>query len=359
MKKIILLILISLTLSGCNTNYKSLNDIAIVSSIIVDKKDDKYVTYIELYKEEKSENKSKKVAYFVEGKGSNLKDALDNASLSISKNLYFVHTNAVIFSKDVVNEDLEYLLNYFEKSIQLNTNYFILVTDDAEELQKTKDEDNPILGEKVRGIITYSNNSGATTKYDFLQKLYNYVNPYIDITLNKISVKDKKLTIDEAYYFNKQKIVGSLNEDEIKLINIISDTNNQIFLNFIYEDCPYVLKIEQNKTSYKFDDNKIKLKIDIKANLDSVGTNMDLKKIKTIEDLNKHSSNSIKENIVKLINKLKKDKSDILGINDYIYRKFGTLKYNFYDNDIDIDVNLEITKKGLILNTIGGEHGEK
>lgn len=359
MKKTIILILLCLFLGGCNTNYKSLNDLAIVSSIIVDKEDDNYITYVELYKEEKSENKSKKVAYFIEGKGKNLKSALDNASLSVSKNLYFVHTNAVIFSKKVVDEDLEYLFNYFEKSIQLNTNYFILVTDDVKEIQKTKDDDNPILGEKVRGIITYSSNNGAITKYDFLQKLYNYVNPNIDIILNKLEVKDNKITIDEAYYFDKNKIAGTLDQNEIKYINLISNTNNEIFLNFNYNNCPYVLKVEQNKTKYDFKNNKIILNINIKANLDSIGNNMDLKKINTIEELNKHSAESIKNNIKTLINKLKSSNSDALGINDYIYRRFGEKKYNFYDNEIDVEVKVEITKKGLILNTIGGEYEKK
>ena len=40
---------------------------AIVSSIIIDKEDDKYITHIEIYKEEKSENKSKKESFFIKG----------------------------------------------------------------------------------------------------------------------------------------------------------------------------------------------------------------------------------------------------------------------------------------------------
>ena len=36
-------------LSGCNNSYQSLNDLSIVSSILIDKSDDKYITYIELY----------------------------------------------------------------------------------------------------------------------------------------------------------------------------------------------------------------------------------------------------------------------------------------------------------------------
>ena len=43
------------------------------------KKDDEYITYVEIYKEEKSENKSKKESYTIKGAGKHIKDALDNA----------------------------------------------------------------------------------------------------------------------------------------------------------------------------------------------------------------------------------------------------------------------------------------
>ena len=59
LKKIIFLIILLLSITGCNSSYNNLNDMAIVSSFLVDKKDDKYEVYIELYKEEKSENKCK------------------------------------------------------------------------------------------------------------------------------------------------------------------------------------------------------------------------------------------------------------------------------------------------------------
>ena len=136
--KITFLIFILFSITGCNTNYSSLNNMAIVSSIIIDKKDDKYITYIEIYKEEKSENKSKKVSYFIEGKGKNLRSAITDASNSVSKTLYFNHINAVVFSKDAIDDNLKYMFNYLEKRIQVNSNYYILVSDNVKDLKKVK-----------------------------------------------------------------------------------------------------------------------------------------------------------------------------------------------------------------------------
>ena len=350
--KIFVLFIILFSVTGCNTNYMSLNDMAIVSSIIIDKKDDKYITHIEIYKEEKSENKSKKESFVVKGEAKHIKDAIDNASLLVGKTLYMVHINAIIVSKDAIDDNMEIVFNYLSRRIQLNSNYYILVCDDVEKLLKSKDEDNPILGEKVKNLVEFSSNNGAIYKYDFLEKLQNFLNPRIDVVLNKISVEDKNLKINEGYYFNGDKIAGKLDQEEVKLTSLLKNDNN-IFLNFEIDKKYYILKIDESNTKYDLS-NGIKIKLNAIANLDSLHSDYDLTKTSTITKLNTHASISIERRYKELFNKLIKDNSDILTINDYIYRTKGYQKYDFFKDDIDIDVNVTISKKGLMQNTIGG-----
>lgn len=355
LKKLIMVIslfIILFSLTGCSTNYMSLNDMAIVSSIIIDKEEDKYITHIEIYKEEKSENKSKKESYIVKGEGKHIKDAIDNASLLVGKTLYMVHINAIVVSKDAIDNNMEILFNYLSRRIQLNSNYYILVTDDVEKLLKSKDEDNPILGEKIKNLTKYNTNNGAVFDYDFLEKLYNYINPKIDVFLNKITVEDKNLKINEAYYFDKDKIVGTLNQDEVKLVNLFKNNNN-IYLDFEIDDKYYILKIDESNTKIDLS-NGINIKLNAIANLDSVHSDYDLTKSSTIEKLNKHTNASLEKRFNELIKKIKIDNSDILSINDYIYRVKGYQKYDFFKDNINIEVDVTISKKGLMQNTIGG-----
>lgn len=354
-KKILMLIslfIILFSVTGCSSNYLSLNDMAIVSSIIIDKKDDKYITHVEIYKEEKSENKSKKESFVVKGESKHIKDALDNASLLVGKTLYMVHINAIIVSKEAIDDNMEIVFNYLSRRIQLNSNYYILVCDDVEKLLKSKDEDNPILGEKVKNLVEFSSNNGAIYKYDFLEKLQNYVNPRVDVVLNKISVQDKNIKINEAYYFNENKIVGTLDQDEVKLTSLFKNDNN-IFLDFDIDDKYYILKIDESNTKYDLS-NGIKIKLNAIANLDSVHSDYDLRDTKTIEKMNKHASISIEKRYKELFNKLINDNSDILTINNYIYKTKGYQKYNIFKDNIDIEVDIKISKKGLMQNTIGG-----
>jgi len=349
MKKIIILIILLLTLTGCNTNYKSLNDLGIVSSLIIDKEDNKYKVNIEIYKETKES--SKKESYFVSGNGKHLKDAIDNASLLVSKNLYFTHINAIIVSREVIDGNMETIFNYLSRRIDLNSNYYILVTDDVDKLLNSKDKDNPILGEKIKNLTSYSSNNGAIFNYDFLDKLYNYVNSKIDVFLNKITTSDDKIKINEAYYFDDEDIAGTLNQEEVKLVNLFN--NNNILLDFKLDDKYYILKIDESNLKITSKD-KIKIDFKIIANLDSVHEDFDLTKSSVIDKLNNHAERSLENKYKKLLNKLIENNSDILRINYTIYKLNGYQKYDIFNNNFDINVDVTISKKGLMQNTIGG-----
>ena len=355
--KVCILLIILISITGCNSNYMSLNDMAIVSSIIIDKKDDKYITHVEIYKEEKSENKSKKESYTIKGVGKHIKEALDNASLLVGKTLYMVHINAIIISKDAIDNNMEIIFNYLSRRIQLNSNYYILVTDDVNELLKSKDDDNPILGEKIKNLTEYSSNNGAIYKYDFLEKLQNYLNPRVDVVLNKVSVKDKNLIINEAYYFNENKIKGTLKQEEVILTSLFKNDNN-IYLDFEIDNKYYILKIDESNTKIKVNDG-IEIDMSLNANLDSVHSDYDLTQSNTIKKLNNHAKFSLEKRYKELINKLIYDKCDILMINDYIYRTNGYQKYNMFNDNVNIIIDVNISKKGLMQNTIGGFLNEK
>lgn len=356
--KILILILITITLSGCTTNYQSLNDMAIVSSILIDKdENNNFITYIELYKEEKSENKSKKVSYFVKGLGKTIKSSMNDAASSISKNLYYVHINAVIFSKNIASSNMEDLFNYLVSKVQINSNYYVLISDNVKELLDTKDKDIDILGEKIDKLMNNSTNSGTMVNYDFMEKLRNFTSPNKDIYLNTISVRNDITTIKDGYYFNGDKLSGKLDNNDLKLINLFKKSKN-IYFTLKYNKDYYNLKIDSSHISFDIKD-KIYITLDIKANIDTAGENIKTAKIDVIENLNKHTEQSIGYDLSILLNRLKKDKSDILGINNYIYKIYGKKKLDFFKDEFDIKVNVIINKKGLVHDTLGGNHHEK
>ena len=355
--KIIFIFLFMFILSGCNNSYQSLNDLSIVSSILIDKSDDKYITYIELYKEQKNDNKSDKLSYFIKGTGDNIQDAINNASNSISKNLYLVHTNAVIISDNVAKNDINEIFNYLESKVEMNSNYYLLISNNIDNLIESKDEDNNILGEKISNTLKYSSNSGTMVNYDFMEKLKNYISKNRDIYLSNIELKDEKITISDGYYFSGNKLVGTLSNEELKLINLFKDTKN-LYFNFDYDNNQYILKIDSSKVNYNIN-NDINIDISIKANIVEIGSNINIDKSDSIDKLNNNSSKYLEIKLSELLNKLKYSNSDILGINDYIYRIYGKKIKDFFKDNININIKVDISKKGLVNNTLGGSYEEE
>ena len=353
MKKIIIIITLLFITTSCNNDYQSLNDLSIVSSILIDKgKTTEYITYLELYKQEK--NSDNNDSYFIKGSGNNIQNAINNASNSISKKIYLTHTNTVVISEELAKDKINEIFNYLESKVGMNSNYYLLISDNIEDLINNKDKDNKVLGEKIYNTLKYSTNSGSMVNYDFMEKLSNYINKRKDIYISKINVRNKQLNIKDGYFFSKHNLVGTLNSNELRLINLFNNSKD-IYFTFNYNSDQYMIKVDKKRIKYTFD-NKINIYINIKANIVEVGSNIDISKIKSINKLNKHSSNSLENSLKDLIKKLKNNKSDIIGINDYIYKIYGKNILDFFKDEVEIKINVDINKKGLINKTLGGNN---
>ena len=335
--KVLSLIFLSFLTIGCNTNYQSLNNLVLVSSILIHRDDDNYITYLELYKNNKNDDVS---SYYIKGTGKTIYDSINNASNSVSKNLYFVHLNAVIISLNIAKSDINNIFNYLEEQVSMNSNYYLLVTDDIDGLINNHDSDNNILGEKVTNLLKYSSNIGSMINYNFMEKLNNYSLKNKDIYLSKISIVNDNITIKDGIYFSNNNLVGSLNDDEIKLINIFN--NNQ---NIYFEFDDYTLKVDKSNIKYNID-NSININLKIYVNIVDSKINIDNEDV--IKNIEKNLEEYLNNNITNLINKLRKSNSDILGLNDYIYRKHKSSHVNYFTSKYNLNIDVAINKNGPI-----------
>ena len=348
--RILLLICFLFIISGCTSDYQNLNNLAIVSSILIDNNgNSEYVIYIELYKQEKDNNNK---SYFVKGYGNNIEEAINNASNSISKELYLIHTNAVIISDTLAKNKINEVFNYLESKVQMNSNYYLLISDNIEELINNKDT--TILGEKISSTLKYSTNSGTMVNYDFMEKLSNYLNVKKDVYLSKIDYSNNQIEIKNGYYFSKDKLIGIINSDELKLINLFNNSNN-IYFTFDYNYDQYMIKVDKKKVKINVDKDII-ININIKANIVEVGSNIDILESNSISNMNDYSSTILENKMNKLIQKLKNTSSDIIGINNYIYKIYGNNNIDFFNNKVNIKISVDINKKGLVNKTLGGNN---
>ena len=126
MKKILTVIIIIL-LSGCY-NYKELNEIAIVSSISIDKKDNEYLVGAQVMnvKNEK-ESKSSNVIVF-ETKGKSIEEALRKMTTKSNKKLYGGHLGKLVISEDIAKEGIINIIDLFQRLPEIKDEFTITIS---------------------------------------------------------------------------------------------------------------------------------------------------------------------------------------------------------------------------------------
>ena len=366
MKKYLILLL-SIFLVGCQ-NYKELNNSAIVSAIGIDVEDDNYKVSVQIVNTEKSNDEQEKlnnpIVYTSNGK--NISDALNNINLKSPNILYLGHLQLVLLSEDIAKEGISEITDYFLRNNGINKNFTILVSKDntPEEILKVPTSlvnfpRGNILGSlEISSTISGASNNVKFTKFvnDLESKGINPVMSSINILSNEEENK-QDLQISDMAIFRHDKLIGYLDNEQIKGYNFITNNIDSTTISFKCNDSNVSVKVKEVKTTTKFElvNNKPRLIINVGgiSNIEEDNCNLDL------SDIQSNTNNEIKYLIINTINKVKQDyQTDIFGFGNVIYiknhRYFKSIEneWNNYFANLEILLNVDIkieTKGNLIL----------
>ena len=150
MKKIILILLIFF-LTGC-TDYKELTDMAIVTNVAIDYKDD-YKLIIQVL--DNKENNNNVIIY--ESNGNTLEEAFRNISLECPKKLYLGNIQTFIVKDDVFKINASKFIDFILRNHEIEKDFNLLVTsNDIKDIMSIKTELINIPSESISKGITNS-----------------------------------------------------------------------------------------------------------------------------------------------------------------------------------------------------------
>ena len=333
MKKIILIITL-LLLTGCY-NYREISDLAIVSSFGIDYESYKYNIVLEILENDKNNKYS---SYILKGTGNTIESALENASISFNKDLYFIDLDILLISEGIVNYKLDDILNYISKNNNFSIDFNIAVCDNQEiiiESIKKKDE---VFGTYIRSIYNNTNNNVLNIKFSKL--LDNYLDHHYDIILPLYKIEDDVLLINEAIVMSNGLIADSLNLEEVYIYNILNNNLKSYFIE-IKDSNHLIFQTITYNTKYYFKKDTLYILLSLSGTFNQ--------NEKNVEELNMKINILFNQKVENLVNKLVKLKSDPLGL-----KKF--LKGNDLEN-INIRINSTIDSKNnnLIKEAFGGK----
>ena len=384
MKKFVLIIItlfILLISSGCY-NYKEINDMAIVSSIGIDKdnKNDKYIVSAQIMNSKESEDSEDSQITVYTKEGDTVHEALRNITLKSPRKLYGNHLSKIVLSEEVAKEGIDNILDTFNRVTEVRNEFIITIVkeDKASDVLKVLTTTESIPAEYVKLSLKIADEtSGLTyaTKLDefislYLKKGIDPVVPVLKIdkkekkgtTINNITTTNpiSKIVIEDLAVTNKGKLETYLKNEEIIGYNFL---RNQIQKMIIPVKCDdennYAsISILKNKTKSNAakKDNKyiINFNINSEAIITEYNCKKDLTDEKVIKELEKDTEKKIKRYIKKSLNKQKETKGKFLGLERIIYLDYP--KYKNEDYSVKYNVNVNLVRKGEIRNSIKGEN---
>lgn len=385
MKRIKFLILLLPLLSGCY-NYRELNELGITTAVSIDYKDNNFYVIAEVInpikqQDASSSNNSPFVNY--NSSSSSLQDAFRKVVLESPRQLYAAQLEIIVLSEEVVNNHLEEVLEYFARDPESRTEIKIIVA-------KTEDSIKAIT---LQTLLTSLSSSNIINSLDLqskvlgmsypvtLNELLNmYIDPYLEVVLPSMTlygnyeIGDEKenittsspkaiVKIDGSTITKDNKILGYLDLEESKILNLINGKLKETIIKMNYYDGYIIFEPNRIKVSRELDikNNIIKINISGYSKTKEIQSNINLKDPKEVKKLNKALNMELEKKITDTFNSIReKYGTDVFGFQELYYRT--NYKYfkenctNWYENiypkiKLEVKANVRLYEKG---NTLGG-----
>ena len=390
MKRIKFLILLLPLLSGCY-NYRELNELGITTAVSIDYKDNNFYVIAEVInpikqQDASSSNNSPFVNY--NSSSSSLQDAFRKVVLESPRQLYAAQLEIIVLSEEVVNNHLEEVLEYFARDPESRTEIKIIVA-------KTEDSTKAIT---LQTLLTSLSSSNIINSLDLqskvlgmsypvtLNELLNmYIDPYLEVVLPSMTlygnyeIGDEKenittsspkaiVKIDGSTITKDNKILGYLDLEESKILNLINGKLKETIIKMNYYDGYIIFEPNRIKVSRELDikNNIIKINISGYSKTKEIQSNINVKDPKEVEELNKALNMELEKKIKDTFNSIReKYGTDVFGFQELYYRT--NYKYfkenctNWYENiypkiKLEVKANVRLYEKG---NTLGGLRYER
>lgn len=376
MKKLIILLIIPLILTGCY-DYNELSDLAIVSGIGIDFEEDEFIVTFEILSTKKEgETSASSSTYNVSSKGSSVVEAFSKNGTLMDKIPYFEHVDVIVISEEVAKNHLKEVSEYIIRTSKLRNETYLAIASNytAKEVISNTSTEKPVAASFITNLLENNKNSASAAYYiPYTEVLNSILTKGEDAIVSVISLKEKE---EKEQQSEEQNESGNekeqQSEKEIELIGLgifkdyelkhIFNTEESSIINLLNNFDPETVFFEKSchngkivfsvyESEIKIEPNNENLKIggklNIRINEDTCGSN--LRDEKTYEELQKEFTKIVENKMTNVLLKFQKEKSNALKIGKSYYNKYRKPYYELWTTqNIAYDLDLKINKKGLI-----------
>lgn len=346
MKKLFLFILLIPFMTGCS--YMELEDLAIASAIGIDYEDNSFVLTAQIMNVTTGETGTmEENALIYEGSGRTVSEAVRNFSVRYPKNIYFGHLEVLVLSKDIMENHLGDVLDYFFKSPETRTSGYILVNDKdsaRNTLNPKNEKKDSFPAEDIKSILRDSTKRTGTVKditleefaVDYLKRGYSPIFPIINIR-DKKGMTTSKIELYNMAVLNDDRKLVSLDKKSSIAYNTLKENYTDVSIISTYKGHSLgpIIYHPKSKVELKLSNNEINVNIKIKAeSIISNANGIDQTNDKMHRILEKNIEKSLGSYVDSLINFCKENNADVLGLRNMIYKNYNSDYKNYKDKNI-------------------------
>ncbi|TVY08494.1 Ger(x)C family spore germination protein [Paenibacillus cremeus] len=310
----------------------------------------------------KSGGGGKEAVKIMSSEGRTVLEAFQNLQKRLNQELFYGHTRVIAIGEALAKEGVNPIFDPFRRTPQIRRLLWpLVVKGDARELLQAGPnlEQIPIVY-----VMTMIENGTKTGRLPDM----NLGNFYIDLSskssepyLNYMEVHGDDIKWSGIAVFKRDKMVGTLSEDEAWSLLMMSEKKDGGYVTFPYKGRAGELvtvstEYIKSKKQISFTDGRpvVRIKVFLEGNLLEKTFPSDLFKASEISQLQEGAEAYLNKEAKDLIHKLQKDyKSDILGIGDrlrsYYPKQWKQMNWSqdFPYADIVVTYDLKIRNTGM------------
>lgn len=373
--RLLLLVLCLSSLTGCWSS-KELNEVAIATSIGIDKSDKGYTLSVQILNpgEIVSFNPTSRAAVTTyRTNGETVFEALRRLTVEAPRKIYFSHVQSVVFGEEMAKSGILSTLDFLSRDHEMRTDFLLVIAKEttAEDLLNILTPMDKIPASKMSSSLENAEKNWAPTHSVKLDELINtLVGDGVEAVLTGVLLKGDpeigmemsnvekvhpptKIQISNIGVFKLDKLVGWLTEDESKGFNYLQDNVKSTIINVPCSDnSASSISIEVIHTSTKLKSNiknhlpTFSASVQIEGNVGDVECKTNYTDSKNLEELEEKVENDVKDKMEKAVKAAKELNSDIFGFGTLLYRnhpsEWKEMKHNWDEKFQEVDVTFEV-----------------
>ncbi|HOP12164.1 MAG TPA: Ger(x)C family spore germination protein [Oscillospiraceae bacterium] len=274
---LVVILMLSVFLSGCAGDFKDINEKSIFTAVALDKKGDEFYFYVEIANIEGSSNSENKSGgsnkyITVTSHGKTITEARENMDRQLDNEVHLSAVRALILTENFAKEHLvEYLNRLRADEAYRKKTITVITQEDPENLFQICNQNNVSVGFYTEKVLKSLEENGETFTRTTTRLLENLSAEYTGILISCIGLQDQNISLKGYSVVNDSTIVGFIPVEEAKSVVFIKADKPGFDYVLSYKTNQFtievILKKKKIKPSYENGEINFDMAFDFEAKL--------------------------------------------------------------------------------------------